>query len=151
MGSGTSAADNSIISAVREWLAGCELLSEIPTGRRHIDWTDPENENFGIMPDGDVLLKKFISGGGKRQYNFTLYINKITAEDEQRLRNAAFIERLQEWCRINSVSKNLPQLPEGKNASRVEAENGMLGEISPKIKKWGKYLIQFKMIYNSTK
>lgn len=142
--------NSDIISAVREWLAGCELLEEIPSGRRHIDWTDAENENFGIMPDGDVMLKKFISGGGKRQYNFTLYVNKVSAEDEQRLRNAAFIERLQQWCRVQSLNKNLPVLPEGKAASVVAAENGMLAVISPKVTKWGKYLIQFKMIYTTS-
>lgn len=136
----------SIISGIRKWLNGCELFSEIPSGRRHIDWTDSENENYGIAPDGDIMLRKFINGGGKRQYSFTLYINRFSAEDEQRLKNAEFLERLQRWCEDMSREHKLPQLPEGMTASGVEAENGILTEI-PKNKKYGKYLIQFKMIY----
>jgi len=142
-------ADQSMINAVREWLAGCPLLSEIPVHKRHIDWTDSEGVNYGIMPDGDTLLRKFISGGGKRQYHFTVYFNKISAEDAQRLENSEFIERLQAWCREKSLGGDLPVLTAGKNASRVDAENGMLAELNPVTKKWGKYLIQFKMIYIS--
>lgn len=137
---------DSIISAVREWLSSCDILSEIPAKRRYIDWTDADNVNFGIMPDGDIPLKKFINGGGKHQYCFTLYINRMTAEDESRLRNAEFLERLQSWCEDRTIAHELPILPAGMTCTRVEAANGMLSEIPPN-KKYGKYLIQFKLIY----
>lgn len=142
---GSQGAD-SIIAAVRAWLSECELLSEIPSKKRFIDWTAADSENYGIFPDGDILLKKFINGGGKRQYNFTLYINRITAEDDMRLRNAAFLERLQNWCEDKTITHELPELPTGMSCTKIEAANGMLAEIPPG-KKYGKYLIQFKLFY----
>lgn len=141
-----SAADDSIISAVRAWLNDCELLSEILPTRRHIDWTDSDNENYGIFPDGDITMKKFINGGGKHRYDFTLCINKMTAEDEQALRNAEFIERLQRWCRERSLAHELPELPGSMEPTRIEAECGMLTEI-PQTRKYGKYIIPFKLFY----
>lgn len=142
-------ADTSVIDAVKIWLADCPLLAEIPVRKRHIDFTDSEGANYGIMPDGDTLLRKFISGGGKRQYHFTVYFNRISAEDVQRLENSEFIERLQVWCRKMSLADDLPVLAAGRKTLRVDAENGMLAELNPVTKKWGKYLIQFKMIYIS--
>lgn len=137
-------ADDSIIAAVREWLGGCELLSEIPPKKRHIDWTDADNENYGLFPDGDIVLKKFLNGGGKHQYSFTLYINKMTSEDDMRLRNAGFLERLQHWCEDKTIAHELPELPCG-TCTKIEAANGMLAETASR--KYGKYLIQFKLYY----
>ncbi len=137
---------NSIISAIKKWINGCELMSEISPKRRYIDWTDTDIASCGIVPDGDIVLRKFISGGGKHQYNFTLYVNRMTAEDDMRLKNAEFLERLQSWCEDKTISHELPDLPEGMTCTRVEASNGMLAEIGQG-KKYGKYLIQFKLFY----
>lgn len=136
----------SIIGAIREYLNKCELLSEVPVKCRHIDWTDAESESYGISIDGDTTLKKFIDGHSKRCYAFTVYFNKVSVEDTNRLESAEFIERLQEWCRAQTLGKNLPELHTGKTATKLEAENGMLLEFDKK-QRYGKYAVQFKLIY----
>ncbi|MGN1416562.1 MAG: hypothetical protein ACI4XF_06950, partial [Oscillospiraceae bacterium] len=76
----------------------------------------------------------------------TLYINRMTAEDASRLQNAEFLERLQSWCEDRTIAHELPELPEKMTCTKVEAANGMLSELPPG-KKYGKYLIQFKLVY----
>lgn len=136
----------SIISGIREYLKACPILSEIPANKRHISRTEADSENFGIIPDGTIPVRKFINGGGKYQYAFTLVFNKMTAEDETSLKNIEFIEKFQEWCSKQSLLGNLPELPENHTATKLEAIDGILSEI-PKNQKYGKYLIECKLYY----
>ena len=133
----------SIIAGIHDYIAGCDVLNSIPLKNRHIDWTD-DNENYGIMPDGDKLLRKFISGGGKMQYNFTLYIKKLSMGDAQRLQNAELLENVQNWCNENNREGIFPTLPVGCTPSKITAENAMLIEQGTKN---NTYQIQFTMLY----
>lgn len=135
---------DSIISALREYLGSCPLLSEAPCGRGYIDWTDADNVNYGIFPDGDRVIRKFLNGSGKHCYNFSVYFNRVTAEDNSRLANQGYMEKLRDYFTKASVEKKLPQLPKGKTAQSLEAMNGQLVDMT---KKYGKYVIQFKLYY----
>ena len=138
---------SSIISAVREYLAGCPLLSLSNAKNLHISWTDDKAESHGIIPDGDIILKKYIGGGGKRQYSFSLFIRKFSATDFQALQNAEFLENLGRWCDEKSRLKELPALPERLVPIRIEALNGMAFE-PDKTGKTGLFSIQFNLYYN---
>ena len=46
----------SIIENVREYMAACLLLAEIPL-KGHIDWTIADANNYGIIIDSDIVLK----------------------------------------------------------------------------------------------
>lgn len=139
----------SIIQSVREYIATCPLLSEIPVSKKAIDWTDETADNYGITPDGDSLLKGFISGGGngKRQYAFALFVRKFTLTDLNNLANSEFLERLQAWCDTQTKLKNFPEMPLGCTPTKITASNGFLFELD-KTGKTGLYQIQFKLIYN---
>lgn len=133
-----------IIEGLREYINACPLLSDIPPLRRHIDWTDADSNNCGIYQDGDTLVKKAIGGGGKRCYAFSLYLNRISAEDVNRLENAGLMEKLQSYFRQASLDKNFPEMPPGKTPVKIEAENGI---VVSETKKYAKYVIQFKLFY----
>lgn len=137
----------SIIEGVRAYIASCPLLAEIPVSSKGVDWTDPNNPNYGIVPDGDIILKSFISGGGngKRQYAFALQVRKFTQSAVENLSNSGFIERLQNWCDTQTVLKNFPEMPSGCYPTKIIAENGFLFEQNGKT---GLYQLQFKLIYN---
>ena len=137
---------DTIMEAVRDYLNTCPALSSFPASKRHIDWTDADSDNYGIIADGETQTRKFISGGGKYRYDFSLYINRVTYSDEQALITAGFLERLRDWCNAQSLCHDLPVLPDGYTAVKLSAENGMLAEI-PKNRKYGKYFIQFKLFY----
>ena len=136
----------SIIESVREYMAECPLLAEIPLKSRYIDWTSSTANNYGIIVDGDVLIKSFISGGGKHEYNFALFVRKFAKEDVDRLANTEFMERLQDWCNKQNAAKNFPAMPKGCTPTKLSAENGMLFE-RDKTGNTGLYQIQFKLNY----
>ena len=102
------------------------------------------DHNYGIMPDGEKAIRKFITGGGKYQYNFTLYIKRLSTSDAARLKNAELLEKVQHWCNANNLNKVFPQLPVGCTPTKITAENAML--IEQGIKN-NTYQIQFTMLY----
>lgn len=135
---------DSIISGIKEYINSCEALSGFKVGKRFIDWTDDSGENYGIMPDGEKTIKKFITGGGKMQYNFTLYVKKLNKDDAQRLKNAELLEAVQRWCDENNLAKRFPQLPSGCTPTKITAENAMLIEQGTNN---NTYQIQFTLLY----
>lgn len=135
---------DSIISGIKEYINGCKELSGFKVNKRFIDWTDDSPDNFGIMPDGEKTVKKFITGGGKMQYNFTLYVKKLNTDDAVRLKNAELLEKVQRWCEKNNLEKVFPQLPSGCTPTKITAENAMLIEQG---KNNNTYQIQFTLIY----
>lgn len=135
---------NSIISGIREYINSCEYLREFKLGKRFIDWTDDSDDNFGIMPDGEKIVKKFISGGGKIQYNFTLYLKKLSSSDAARIKNAELLENVQKWCNNNSLEKIFPEMPVGCTPTKIVAENAMIIEQGTKN---NTYQIQFTLLY----
>ena len=134
----------SIISGVRAYISSCNALADFKVGKRFVDWTDDSDENYGIMPDGEKAVRKFITGGGKFQYNFTLYIKKLSTSDAQRIKNAELLENVQRWCEKNNLAKVFPQLPSGCTPTKITAENAMLIEQD---KNNNTYQIQFTMLY----
>lgn len=76
---------STMIQGIKEYIAACPLLKEIPLKARHVDWTSGDANNYGIMFDSDSLVKPFISGGGKREYNFTLFVRKFAKKASRRL------------------------------------------------------------------
>ena len=135
---------DSIIAGVRAYISGCSALADFKVGKRFVDWTDDSDDNYGIMPDGEKAIRKFITGGGKYQYNFTLYIKRLSTSDAARLKNAELLEKVQRWCNANNLNKVFPQLPDGCTPTKITAENAML--IEQGIKN-NTYQIQFTMLY----
>lgn len=134
------------IQGVREFMAACPLLAEIPLKDKHIDWTSDSAVNYGITVDSDNVIKKFISGGGKCEYNFALFVRKFAKQDAERLQNNEFMERLQDWISEQNAAKNFPVMPAGCTPTKLSAENGMLFE-RDKTNTTGLYQIQFKLCY----
>lgn len=135
---------NSIIEGIRAYINSCDALADFKIGKRFIDWTDDSDDNYGIMPDGEKAIREFITGGGKFQYNFTLYIKRLSSSDAARLKNAELLEKVQRWCEENNRNKVFPQLPNGCTPTKITAENAML------IEQGGNkntYQIQFTLIY----
>lgn len=138
----------SIIKGVREYMAACPLLAEIPLKARYIDWTASNANNYGIIIDSDVKIKSFISGGGKYEYNFFVQA-RLRAEDKKSLENAEWVERMEEWCREQTAAKNFPKMPNGCTPTKLSAANGSLFE-RDKTGNTGLYQIQFKLNYTKS-
>lgn len=137
---------DSIISAIRSYIADCPLMTEFDSQHRHIDWTDDKDENYGIFPDSDELIESYIDGTEIRQYACQITIRRFSKLDADRLRNSEFMERLQSWFDEQYDNKNLPQLPQSCTADEITAANAMLSEMNVMGTK-GVYTIQIIMKY----
>ncbi len=140
---------SSKIQGVREFMASCPLLEEIPLKDKHVDWTSKSAVNYGIMVDSDNVIKKFITGGGKCEYNFAIFVRKFAKLDAERLQNNEFLERLQNWVSEQNAAKNFPVMPSGCTPTKLSAVNCMLFEYD-KDGKTGLYQIQFKLSYTKS-
>ena len=126
---------SSIIEGIRNYIASVPLMSEFDSKHRHIDWTDADNDNYGIFPDTDNLVDEYVDGTQIRQYICQINIRKF-----------AFLERLQRWFDAAADAGDLPDMPDGCTAIEITAENAMLMELDPSGKR-GTYAIQIKLKY----
>lgn len=65
-------------------------MSEFDSKRRHIDWTDADNDNYGIFPDTDNLVDEYVDGTQIRQYICQINIRKFAVLDADRLKTVHF-------------------------------------------------------------
>ena len=135
----------SIIEGLVNYFGECPLLSGIPPDSRFVDWTSDTAVCYGIIIDGDTEIKKFISGGGKREYTFTLQI-RLNAENKMSLSNPEWMEQMEQWCSEQNSAKKFPDMPEGCFPAKISAEKGVLYE-RDKTGKTGLYKIRFRLNY----
>lgn len=131
----------SIIEGLRDYFAECPLLS----GISFIDWVSEATDSYGIIPEGDSVIKKFITGGGKREYSFTLQV-RLAAEDKRSAENTRWMEKMEQWCEDQNSAKNFPHMPDGCVPAKISAEKGVLYE-RDKAGRTGLYKMRFKLNY----
>lgn len=136
----------SIIEGLRNYIAECPLLSEIPVKNRHINWSaDPDiNGNYGIFYDSNEPIgEPYINGTQEMQYAVQINVRKISDTDVKRLEQSAWLERFQRWLMEQDT---LPEMPDGCEAEEIEAPNAGLLEIDSTGKK-GTYMVQVVLTY----
>lgn len=139
----------SIIEGLRNYLAECPLLSEIPVKNRHVNWTsEPDiNGNYGIFADSNEPIgEPYIDGTQEMQYTAQINVRKVTDSDIKRLEQSAWLERLQRWLMAQTAEGNLPEMPDSCVPSEIEAPNAGLLEIDSLGKK-GTYMVQIILTY----
>lgn len=131
----------SIIKSIRELLRGCPFLSDFC--KDYVSFTDEEDpSNYGVFPTGETLLWQDMAGNSRWQYNFVLQAVNWTPDDEQRLANSEFVERLCHW--FFEQSRNISGFD--VDVSSFIAENGQFVESSADGNK-GVYQIPCTLIY----
>ena len=136
----------SIIAGIREYIDAVPLMREFDKKNRHINWTDADNDNYGIFPDTDSLLEEYVDGTEIRKYVCQINIRRFAALDADRLKNTEFLERLQRWFAKQTDEENLPEMPEGCTPEEITADNAMLLDMDAAGKK-GTYTIQIILKY----
>ena len=136
----------SIIEGIRTYISECPLMSAFDNCKGYIDWTDADNNNYGIYPDTDVLIDTYIDGTQVRQYTCQITLRKFAKADANRLDNSAFMENLQSYFDDSGDNDYLPDMPDGYEAKEITAANAMLMEqgVSGKT---GTYTIQLILTY----
>ena len=130
------------LDILRKFIAECPLIDEL-TDNIHIDWTQGDTENYGIMPTGVTrsVINQYVDGSKhmRIQEDFSLYCDNYTFDDVQRLEQSNFIFRLMEY-----MMENEPPFTELD--AELSVQNGSLFEIRED-GEFGKYLIQINLTY----
>ena len=100
---------------------------ETITDEVHVDFTKDNEENFGLSPTGDVLVKEDILGNQTRLHNFVLYAVYQSINDFDRITNSGALLELQYYL------ENLPKEQEIiclVQSDTAKAKKGKITEIS---------------------
>ena len=138
----------SILETMRSWLAECPYLDEFSGG--HIDWTDSNAMDYGIMPTGSVTIRmeEDVLGGKTvyKQYNMALYARGWTVDDVVRLENSTFLEDFADWVEEQQMAGKTPKFGDNPEEEEITAQNGMLYQMDPN-GQTGLYQIQISVTY----
>lgn len=138
----------SIIEGLRNYLAECPLLAEIPVKDRHVDWTSADiNGNYGIFADGNEPVgEPYINGDREMLYTAQINVRKLADGDIKRLEANAWLERLQTWLSDQTAAGNFPEMPARCTPTDIEATNAGLLDMDAAGKK-GTYMVQIALTY----
>lgn len=138
--------NNSIMGAVREYLGGCPLFDG-NTLRVNFLGEEPLEYTLEDVPANPVV-KQYTNGSSIRQALFVLASRELYSRDAiENLKSGGFYERLADWLESQNRKRDLPKLPEGLTAQKLEATtNGycMSADIQQNIQR---YQIQLRLIY----
>lgn len=137
------------IQQMREFIARCPLIDTF-SSNIHIDWTDSEPGNYGIMPTGESTIKTVEDICGNKvvykQSNFALYAMRFTIDDIARLESAGFLEQFTDWIEEQSRNGTAPKFSDNPYNETISAQNGMLFSLSDN-GRTGRYQIQINCQY----
>ena len=112
----------SLIANVRTYL---ETYTELESGAPvWVNYLEEVPTAYSIDPlPGARKLEEYLDGSSLREYPFAFRIVESTADNVQRMDNAAFAEAFAEWLDDQTVSENFPTLDSGQTAWKIEAVN----------------------------
>lgn len=92
------------------------------------------------------VLKAYINGDTLNQFVFTVRsVAEYGSDTLQNIANCGFYEQLSDWLEEQNEKGNFPNLPQGKEPEKIQAQStGYLFISSPN---YGKYQIQCRLIY----
>lgn len=136
------------IQQIREFIKSCPLMDDF--AQIHIDWTDAEAGNIGIMPTGESIIRREEDIYGNvtlyKQYNLSLYAMDFTVNDIVRLESSGWLEKFTEWIETQSANHLAPTFGDNPDTEYMTAQNGMLFELSDN-GRTGRYQIQIQCFY----
>lgn len=136
------------IQKFREFLKACPLMDDF--AEIHIDWTDAEAGNIGIMPTGESIIRREEDICGNvtlyKQYNLSLYAMDFTVNDVIRLETSGWLEDFTAWIEAQSANHRIPIFGDNPDTEYITAQNGMLFELSDN-GRTGRYQVQIQCFY----
>lgn len=137
--------ETSISGALFTFFEDCPILN----GHNiDVDFFSKEENTFSIdtIP-ATSIIKQYTAGGSMRQHLFVLrWLGPHNDDTAQRIENCGLFEHLADWLGAQTNARNLPQLPQGKTAIKIEASAAAYRSGIEK-STVGLYQIQCRLIY----
>ena len=100
----------------------------------HVDYNSDDDNEFGLYPIGDTLLKEDVLGTQTRQHSFILYAVFSSFSDYDRLTNSGTLLKLQMWLERYAENQEISVTVADKEYTgqlkKVSCANGMLYNVS---------------------
>jgi hypothetical protein len=110
----------SIISALQTYLAS---YAELPAGAPlWVGYLGPRAAEYSVAASpGARVIERYVNGGAKCEYNFTLQSTESTADELARIDAEEFYEAFAEWLDTQTEAGVFPALDAKKDVERIEA------------------------------
>ena len=130
---------------IREFLFSCPLLAD---GRINVDYLGPKAKQYSIESNPvNPYIKRYIGGGGKKQYSFNIMTRvPFGSNEQQNIENNGFFEKLSAWLEEQTRTRALPDMDEKREPLSIEAVTP--GYLYVPGTDNAQYCIQCKFIYN---
>ncbi len=138
------AANDTIIDALTKYFIKCELLRD---GAMRVDYLGekPVEYTLETMPT-DPIMKRYANGSTVRQYLFAFGSREYYSQDRlQNIKNSGFYEKLSDWVEAKSKAGELPELPDGMEAEKLQVVSS--GYLYDGALKNARYQIQLRLVY----
>ena len=132
-----------MIEAIRQYFID-HFDQLAPSGTVGVDYLKEVVDSYSIEPGiGDPWVKRYVDGGGVRQYNFTFTSREAYGPDTvQNMDNLKFYAYISERIETLNLKGTVPQV---MGAYKVEVlTNGYIMDVSPDT---AKYQIQLRLLY----
>ena len=109
-----------VAETVRDWLRECPLIGE--NDQFNINYLDGEPVSYTLDESaGSSTIKRYMDGTERKVRAFALASTSDYGPDFlQQVANSGFWDQLVEWIEQRNHARQLPKLPEGKTASKIE-------------------------------
>lgn len=117
----------SIGESVAAWLMGYEGGFEL-TDMISLDRLEGTPEAYGIfkMPSGDE--QRFVDGSRDVTAHYMFVARQAAQTNRMRVNNSEWLEGLEGWIRRQSMSRNLPDLGDGRTCFAVSVADSFAAE-----------------------
>ena len=134
----------SIIEAVRKYLQTCPLLKG---GTLNVDFLPPEAATYSVdVVPVKPVVKAYLDGSSERQFLFVFATRAYYGDHiRQQLDNLCLFEAFEEWLDRQNRTRSLPDLGDGRNASKLEVTTS--GYVFAPDTDTARYQIQCRLSY----
>jgi hypothetical protein len=90
----------------------------------NVDYLGTALPGYSIVPlpgGGWIEGGRYLTGGGVKEFLFSVQSMKSTADELERLENSGFNEIFSDWLDAQTDAGTLPELPAGKEAEKIES------------------------------
>ena len=140
-----------IIESVKKYIESCPLLEGFKS--LCVDYLPEKTDTYSIegIP-AQTVIRSYVDGSTERQFVFVFAARLFYSEEiRNNIENSGFYEAFADWLEEQSEAGNLPELPSGKTASKIEAmSSGYLFDIAGDLSN-ARYQIQCRLIYDEEK
>lgn len=115
-------------NAINNWLLEYEAIKEIAE-TIHTEELPKESETLALQRSGveDLGTKYIGSKTWYRQYQYSLLLKNYSEDDNQRLLNLDWLDKLSDWIHQKNISRDYPIL-ENKKVKKVSCANALTYE-----------------------